>query len=49
MYFQCHYDAAIVIHLGCKRTPVPKFMSVRHEGSFFTLYDVKDTAGCAGH
>jgi hypothetical protein len=48
MYFQCHFDEALVIHLGGPRSAVPDLLHVRHEGSFFTLYDIAKTPACAG-
>ncbi len=48
MYFQCHYDQAIIIHVTGKRTPVPKWLRLRHEGTFFSMYDVKDPTSCTG-
>jgi hypothetical protein len=47
MYFQCHYDVAVVIHRGGPRSPVPPMLHLRHAGSFFTLYDIKPDAACA--
>jgi hypothetical protein len=48
MYFQCHYDIAVVIHRGGPRSPVPPLLRLRHAGSFFSLYDIKPDAACAG-
>jgi hypothetical protein len=46
-HFQCHYDQALVIHLGGPRTPVPPMLTLRHAGSFFSLYDIaRDPADC---
>jgi len=45
-YFQCHFDMAVVIHGGGEQADMPDFMSVRHAGSFFTIYDVHRTGIC---
>ncbi|HXZ67227.1 MAG TPA: hypothetical protein VEH07_01415 [Alphaproteobacteria bacterium] len=45
MYFQCHFDEAVVIHLNGKRSPIPLMLHLRHEGSFFSLYDI-DRSTC---
>ncbi|MFZ1991876.1 MAG: hypothetical protein WAW96_19135 [Alphaproteobacteria bacterium] len=45
MYFQCHFDEAVVIHLNGKRSPIPPMLHLRHEGSFFSLYDI-DRSTC---
>jgi hypothetical protein len=47
MYFQCHYDEVVLIHLGGTRSPVPDSLRLRHAGSFFAVYDVikPDTCG----
>jgi len=39
-HFQCHFDIALVVHLGGKRTPVPAMLRLRHNGSFFSFYDI---------
>jgi hypothetical protein len=44
--FQCHYDIAVVVHLGGPRSVVPAMLTLRHEGSFFALYDIKRTPPC---
>jgi hypothetical protein len=43
-YFPCHYNAALVIHLKGARSPGPAMLKLRHQGSFFALYDI---APCA--
>ena len=48
MRFQCHYDQAVVIHLGGPRAEVPKMLKLRHAGSFFSIYDIVPDASCAG-
>jgi hypothetical protein len=40
MYFQCNYDEVVLIHLNPNHTPVSDLLSVRHVGSFFTIYNV---------
>jgi hypothetical protein len=47
LYFPCHYDEAVVMDLGGKRTPVPDMLTLRHAGSFFALYDIAPGAACA--
>ncbi|MBV9993099.1 MAG: hypothetical protein JOZ72_17620 [Alphaproteobacteria bacterium] len=47
MRFQCRYDVAVVVHLNGPRARVPDMLSLRHAGSFFSLYDVKRDASCA--
>jgi hypothetical protein len=46
MRFQCKYDMAVVIHLDGPRAQVPKMLKPRHEGSFFSLYDIVPDAAC---
>jgi len=46
-FLQCHFNEAVVIHGGGRRTAVPKFLTLRHAGSFFTLYDIHPTSACA--
>ncbi len=43
MYFQCHFDEAVVIHLGDKRSAVPSMLHLRLAGTFFSLYDISHT------
>jgi len=45
-HFQCHFDIAVVVHLGGKRTPVPPMLRLRRDGSFFSLYDILPDPGC---
>jgi len=47
MRFQCHYDAAVVIHLNGRRSDIPPMLKLRHEGSFFSLYDIVPDGACA--
>jgi hypothetical protein len=46
MHFPCKYDMAVVIHLDGRRTQAPKMLKLRHEGSFFSLYDIVPDASC---
>ena len=41
-----HFDIAVVVHLGGKRTPVPAMLRLRHAGSFFSFYDVRPDQAC---
>ncbi|HMH64238.1 MAG TPA: hypothetical protein VK515_01550 [Rhizomicrobium sp.] len=45
-YFQCHFDIAVVVHLGGKRSPVPAMLQLRHAGSFFSFYDILPDKAC---
>ena len=45
-HFQCHFDVAVVVHLGGKRTPVPPMLRLRHAGSFFSFYDILPDRSC---
>jgi hypothetical protein len=45
--FQCHFDQALVIHLGGARSPVPDMLRLVHAGSFYSLYNIVRGAGCA--
>jgi hypothetical protein len=45
--FQCHFDTAVVIHLGGKRSPVPDMLELEHAGSFFSLYRIRPDENCA--
>ncbi len=45
-FFQCHFDEAVVIHGGGEQTEVPDFLTLRHAGSFFSLYDIHPTHAC---
>lgn len=47
MRYQCHYDKAVVIHLNGPRTRVPALLHLYRAGSFFSIYDIHPTAGCA--
>jgi len=45
-HFQCHFDIAVVVHLGGKRTPVPAMLRLRQNGSFFSFYDILPDGSC---
>jgi hypothetical protein len=45
-HFQCRFDIAVVIRGEGTASAVPKFLSLRHEGSFFSLYDIHPTGEC---
>jgi hypothetical protein len=47
MRFPCHFDEAVVIHLGGHRSEVPDMLSLRRAGSFFSIYDIRRTGDCA--
>lgn len=47
MLFQCHYDEVVVIRSGGRPSPVPSLLHLRHRGSFFDLYDVRQDDACA--
>jgi hypothetical protein len=48
MFFQCHFDQAVVIHGRGPHARVPAMLRARHEGGFYTLYDIVPDARCAG-
>jgi len=45
--FQCHFDDAVVIHLGGRRSAIPDMLALRHAGSFFSLYRIQRTDDCS--
>ncbi|HKU63939.1 MAG TPA: hypothetical protein VJQ06_02700 [Rhizomicrobium sp.] len=45
-HFQCHFDIAVVVHLGGKRSPVPPMLRLRQAGSFFSFYDILPDRTC---
>ncbi len=47
MYFQCHFDDVILVHLNGTRSPVPGLLHLRHAGSFFAIYAVAPNEACA--
>ena len=44
--FQCHFDFALVVHLGGHRSPVPDMLALEHAGSFFSLYRIRRDEHC---
>ncbi len=44
--FQCHFDIALVLHLGGRRSAVPDVLTLEHAGSFFALYRIKRGQNC---
>ena len=45
-HFQCHFDIAVVVHLGGKRTAVPAMLRLRQNSSFFSFYDILPDGSC---
>ncbi len=45
-FFQCHYNIAVVVTGDGKPSDVPAFLTLRHAGSFYSLYDVHPTSAC---
>jgi hypothetical protein len=48
VHFQCHYDKAVVIHLGGRRARAPDMLALNRQGSFFSVYNVRQDAACEG-
>jgi hypothetical protein len=46
LFFQCHYDEAVVIHGDGPLSRVPPMLRLRYTGSFFALYDVMPDEMC---
>jgi hypothetical protein len=46
MRFQCHYDEAVVVRLDGEHNIAPAMLHLRHQGSFFDLYDIKPDQTC---
>ena len=46
LYFQCHYDQAVVIRGDGPMSRIPPMLRLRHMGSFFALYDIAHSAHC---
>ena len=44
--FQCHYNVAVVVHLGGHRSKVPDMLQLLHAGSFFSLYHILPDEYC---
>ena len=47
LYFQCHYDQAVVIRGDGPMSRIPPMLHLRHMGSFFALYDIVRDSNCA--
>lgn len=45
-FFQCHFDQAVVIHGSNPHARVPAMLRVRHDGGFYTLYDIVPDGHC---
>jgi hypothetical protein len=45
--FQCHFDVAVVVTGGGEASEVPDFLTLRHTGTFFSLYDIHPTGACS--
>ena len=48
MFFQCHFDQAVVIHGAGRHARVPDMLRAPKEGTFYTLYDIVPDKRCAG-
>jgi hypothetical protein len=46
MRFQCHFDQVLMVHGGGTQSPVPPMLKPRHEGSFYTIYDIVHDQRC---
>jgi hypothetical protein len=46
VHFQCHFDVAVVVHLGTPKTPVPPMLKLRSRHSTFSLYDIVPDKSC---
>jgi hypothetical protein len=44
--FPCHYDKAVVMHLGGMLAAPPPILRPIHAGDFFSLYDILPEANC---
>jgi hypothetical protein len=44
IHFPCHYDEALVIRSGASPSAAPALLKLRHQGSFFSLYDIDPKA-----
>lgn len=48
LFFQCHFDQAVVIHGEGPLSRVPQMLRLRHTGSFYALYDIVPDKRCSG-
>jgi len=46
-FFRCHFDLAVVVTGEGEPSDVPSFMTLRHAGSFFSIYDIRPPRTCA--
>ncbi len=46
-FFPCHFDEVVIVRGTGKAGDFPDFLTLRHAGSFFSLYDIHPTASCA--
>ena len=46
-FFQCRFDEAVIVRGKGEAGEVPQFMTLRHAGSFFSIYDIHPTKACA--
>ena len=44
LYFQCHFDEAIVIRGDGPASRIPPMLHLRYRASFFSLYDISHDA-----
>ncbi|HEY4125373.1 MAG TPA: hypothetical protein VGM36_12215 [Rhizomicrobium sp.] len=47
LHFPCHYDKVVLIHANGRPRSVPPMLALRHDGSFFALYDVRPSRECS--
>jgi hypothetical protein len=47
LHFSCHYGQVVLIHANGQPKNVPPMLTLRREGSFFALYDVRKSARCS--
>ena len=45
-FFQCHFDEVVVVRGKGEASEVPDFLTLRHAGSFFSIYDIHPTKAC---
>jgi len=46
LYFQCHFDEAVVVRGDGPPSRVPPMLHLRYGADFFSLYDVSPDAKC---
>ena len=46
-FFPCHYDEVVLVRGKGEASDVPDFLTLRHAGSFFSIYDIHPTKACA--